>query len=104
MKATSAKPTRQPPGSANDDLRIRDLLGKNVRWGLRPRVAIIGFPSDEGIRRNGGRWGAAKGPAAIREELYRLTPDARSYPAFVDLLKNSTDLGDIEITNDLRAD
>jgi formiminoglutamase len=104
MEPASAEPVRKPPASANDDFRIGDLLGKNLLRGLRPRVAIVGFPSDEGIRRNGGRQGAAKAPAAIREELYRLTPDARSYAAFVDLLENSTDLGDTEITNDLRAD
>src|ERR1700680_1740350 len=104
MKPASAEPGRKPPASANDDCRIGDLLGKNLRRGLRPRVAIIGFPSDEGIRRNGGRLGAAKAPAAIREELYRLTPDARTHDAFVDLLENSTDLGDTEITKDLRDD
>ncbi|MGW5124854.1 formimidoylglutamase [Streptomyces sp. NPDC004069] len=34
-----------------------------------PGLALIGFRSDEGVRRNGGRPGAADGPAAIRRAL-----------------------------------
>src|SRR5262249_12850813 len=33
-----------------------------------------GFPQDAGVRRNGGRVGAAAAPDAIRSWLYRLTP------------------------------
>ena len=32
-------------------------------------VALLGFASDEGVERNGGRQGAAAGPAALREAL-----------------------------------
>ena len=35
-------------------------------------MAIVGFASDEGVRRNGGRVGAAEGPAAIRLALASL--------------------------------
>lgn len=35
-------------------------------------IAFIGFCSDEGIRRNKGRVGAAKGPSSIRHELTNL--------------------------------
>jgi formiminoglutamase len=35
---------------------------------------LIGFPQDEGVRRNGGRPGAAQAPGAIRHWLYRLMP------------------------------
>ena len=35
-------------------------------------VVLLGCPQDEGVRRNGGRTGAAAGPDAIRERLYRL--------------------------------
>ncbi len=42
---------------------------------LRPgRAVLVGFPQDEGVRRNGGRPGAAEAPAEIRRWLYRLTP------------------------------
>jgi formiminoglutamase len=35
---------------------------------------LVGFPQDEGVRRNLGRPGAAQAPQAIRHWLYRLTP------------------------------
>ena len=35
-------------------------------------VALLGFASDEGVRRNQGRTGAAKGPSSIRKELRNL--------------------------------
>ncbi len=37
-------------------------------------IVIIGCPQDEGVRRSGGRVGAALAPEAIRSEFYRLTP------------------------------
>jgi formiminoglutamase len=51
----------------------------------------VGFPQDEGVRRNQGRPGSADAPSAIRPWLYRLTPCA------VDLL----DVGNVRITGDL---
>lgn len=38
----------------------------------RGGVALIGFACDEGVRRNGGRPGAAQGPAALRAALANL--------------------------------
>ena len=68
------------------------------------RVAILGFPSDEGVRRNGGRVGAAHAPAAIRDALGRMTPDGRAPGPFVRLLEHTADLGDVDVTGDLEAD
>jgi formiminoglutamase len=65
------------PSSRPDDPRLGDVM---ERWAgqaeaLRPgRPVTVGFPQDEGIRRNGGRVGAAKAPDAIRTFLYRLVP------------------------------
>lgn len=36
-------------------------------------VVILGCPQDEGVRRNGGRVGAANAPAEIRRALYKLS-------------------------------
>jgi formiminoglutamase len=36
-------------------------------------VVILGCPQDEGVRRNGGRAGAALAPAEIRRALYKLS-------------------------------
>ncbi|HYT87823.1 MAG TPA: formimidoylglutamase [Gemmataceae bacterium] len=38
------------------------------------RPVLVGFPQDEGVRRNHGRVGAAAGPRDIRHALWRLTP------------------------------
>jgi len=37
-------------------------------------VKILGYPDDEGIFLNGGKLGAAHGPAEIRKALYKMTP------------------------------
>jgi formiminoglutamase len=42
---------------------------------LQPgRAVLVGFPQDEGVRRNGGRTGAALAPQEIRRWLGRLGP------------------------------
>lgn len=40
--------------------------------GAAPGVAVLGFASDEGVRRNHGRVGAAEGPASLRKALSSL--------------------------------
>ncbi|MEM0963369.1 MAG: formimidoylglutamase [Bacteroidota bacterium] len=85
------------------DPRLRDWL-RDAPLRSDTRVAIVGFPSDEGVRRNGGRPGAADGPLAIREALHRMTPDARDPGPFSALLDQTADLGDIDVTGDLEAD
>lgn len=50
----------------------------------RPGVALLGFASDAGVRRNHGRPGAAEGPVALRRALANLAwhgDDARLYDA-----------------------
>jgi len=87
------------PATAEDDPRIGHLLGPSERsW-----VTLVGFPSDEGVRRNGGRPGAAAGPAEIRRWLYRMTPDASS-TRFTRLIEHTHDLGDVAVTGALEAD
>ena len=94
----------RPPDTAQDDPRLGHLIGKAVEDPLKARAVIIGFPSDEGVRRNGGRVGAAAGPDAIREQFYKLTPDPRYHDAFVELLENTIDLGNLAVTGELEKD
>jgi formiminoglutamase len=96
----------RPPDNAADDPRLGHLLGRRVNEGSPPRVILLGFPSDAGVRRNGGRPGAAAAPAELRRFLARLTPDPRAGPAFVDLLEHTADLGDVAVSadGDLEAD
>ncbi len=104
------RPTVPAPDTAPDDPRLgrwlaaqRDADGARPA-GAGPAVALVGFPSDEGVRRNGGRPGAAAGPDAIRRALYRLTPDAEHPDAFAALLDRTADLGDVPVTGDVEAD
>jgi formiminoglutamase len=83
------------------DPRLRDLLG---RHGGEPDVVLIGFPSDEGVARNGGRVGAAAGPAAIREALGRMTPDVCDPGPFTELSERTRDLGDVALSGDVERD
>jgi formiminoglutamase len=86
-------------GTAADDPRIGHLLGHEVSADHWPLVALIGFPCDEGVRRNHAREGAAAAPDAIRDALYRLTPDED--PAFTRLLARTADLGNLALATDL---
>jgi formiminoglutamase len=69
---------------------------------------LIGFPQEEGIRRNHGRPGAAQAPDEIRRWLYRLTPAdceaglSLGEPALVDL-GNLRIVGTLEDTQEALA-
>jgi formiminoglutamase len=68
---------------------------------LRPgRPVLVGFPQDEGVRRNQGRPGAAAAPEAIRRWLYRLTPYDGATGADLAGL-GLLDLGNLRIHGDL---
>src|SRR5437867_1737111 len=69
-------PQPEPVAHHPDDPRLSDVIEvwRGDLAALRPgRAVLIGFPQDEGVRRNHGRPGAAEGPRAIRQWLYRLT-------------------------------
>jgi formiminoglutamase len=89
--------------TAPDDPRMGRLLASRLGPKENPRAVILGFPSDEGVRRNGGRVGAAGGPRAIRAALYRLAADPR-LDQFEEFLGRTRDLGDLEISRNLEAD
>src|SRR5437868_435517 len=60
-----------------DDPRLGEVIEfwRGDPAALRPgRAVLVGFPQDEGVRRNHGRVGAAAAPHDIRHALYRLTP------------------------------
>lgn len=100
MKEESPDPQVSRASSA-EDLRIGDLLGKDLKRRSRPRVAILGMPSDDGVRRNGGRPGACFGPSAIRRWLYRFTVGPEGQGPFPELVRQTRDLGNLELAGDL---
>lgn len=59
----------------NTDPRFADVIvTPDTLDGRVPDIVIIGVPTDEGIRRNGGRPGASHAPDAIRSYFAKLTP------------------------------
>lgn len=90
------------PASAPDDPRLGDLLGRSVDGATA--VVIAGFPVDEGVRRNGGRPGAAEAPAEIRRWLLRMTVDPRLAMAMTACLARVVDLGDLLPSGSLERD
>ena len=98
----TAKPDTAMPGGAAPDPRLGRWIRENDP--ANARVVLVGFPSDEGVRRNGGRPGAAEGPDAIRQALFKLTPDALHPEPFAALLAATADAGDVDVTGDLEQD
>src|SRR5262245_49643945 len=88
-----------------DDPRLGDVVqhwdGQPCKISARQPV-LIGFPCDEGVRRNQGRPGAAAAPRAIREQLYRLTSWDGAGKIGVDLASlKLLDLGNIRVQTSL---
>ena len=68
---------------------------------LRPgQPVLVGFPQDEGVRRNRGRPGAADAPSAIRHWLYRLTRWDAARGTDLDTL-DLLDVGNLRVIGDL---
>lgn len=95
-------PTVAMPERRAGDVRVGHLLNDEPRG--TTKVAILGFPSDAGVERNGGRAGASLAPALIRHHLYRLTPPGNAPDRFEELLRSTIDLGDVACTGDVAAD
>ncbi|WJY69001.1 formimidoylglutamase [Corynebacterium auris] len=67
--------TPPAPWSGRDDgpgpqhARWHSVIDTEGGGPWRDSVAVLGFASDEGVERNGGRQGAARGPEALRAAL-----------------------------------
>jgi formiminoglutamase len=102
---TRLEPARPPTDLPHraDDPRLGEVVEywRGDAAALRPgRPVLIGFPQDEGVRRNGGRIGAAAAPGEIRQWLYRLTPGDPASDC--DLTQSPPlDAGDVRVTADL---
>lgn len=56
-----------------NDRRLGEVVKTDLAAYAAAEVVLLGYPYDEGSRRNGARVGAAAGPHAIREQFYKLT-------------------------------
>jgi len=92
------------PVTDPQDPRVGRLLGSGLSGPEEALCVLVGFPVDEGVRRNGGRPGAAQGPSALRRALARLTPDPARWEGFVNLLRRTWDLGDLVPSGELTED
>lgn len=78
----------------SNDPRLSDLI-LPASDAATADVVILGIPTDEGIRRNGGRVGAKEAPNEIRKWLGKLTPFAGPhFKRHLDEIRIA-DLGDI---------
>lgn len=99
LRKANVSPVRTDP----DDPRVGSLLG-TATTPEEAEVVVVGFPTDEGVRRNGGRPGAADGPDALRRALWTMAPDAERYDDYAGLLARTADLGNLATSGDLEAD
>ena len=81
--------------SRNDknDPCLGEIVGRDQNDYAAANLVILGCPQDEGVRRNNGRPGAEHGPAAIREQFYKLTP--------FNIKQKIFDVGDVKIGSSL---
>jgi len=77
---------------ADNDPRLSDLLSDDSS---SPAAVLIGFPQDEGVKRNGGRPGAAKAPDLIRQFLLKMTPHSVYHERHSRFLNTLFDAGNI---------
>ena len=56
----------------HNDLRLGEIVPQ-IKYD-EAKIVILGCPQDEGVRRSGGREGAADAPEAVRSQFYKLTP------------------------------
>ena len=101
-EATGPAPvwTGRHDGDGPEHARWHQLVRGEDADPAEPHVALLGFCSDEGVRRNRGRIGAADGPAALRRALAPLALHGPLARGEVEL----HDLGDAEtVGEDLEA-
>jgi len=79
-------------GSNPDDPRIK--LPACPERNLRDGILFLGFPHDEGVARNGGRIGAAGGPAVVRGFLSQKMGAVVNFEYGIDLRHSKVNLGD----------
>ncbi|WP_442904312.1 formimidoylglutamase [Glutamicibacter sp.] len=78
-------------GSGAQHLRWNQLVTAQQSGDIQDSVALLGFCSDAGVKRNQGRVGASDGPAALRAALS---------PMAIHNQRELVDLGDVVVEGD----
>nr|NLI51189.1 formimidoylglutamase [Propionibacterium sp.] len=102
----SAPWTGRDDGPGDQHARWHSVIGPAAP-GVGADVMVVGFCSDEGVRRNLGRPGAVDGPAAVRAALAQLAAPRRadgSVPALADAGDVLVGDGDLEGAQELLGD
>lgn len=89
-----------PDENTDKDIRLADLLNQSENVWCR----LVGFPSDVGVRINGGRPGAAEAPGHIRHHLYKFTSHPKYKVNHQTFLESVHDAGDLDCSGDVAAD
>jgi len=84
------------------DVRLGDLMTEEKSGD--ELVQLIGFPSDEGVKINGGRPGSSKAPGLIFEQLKKLTPHAEYGENHTELLKRTAGFTYVLCTGNVEND
>lgn len=72
-----------PPSSCYFQImQMLNLLDHKTIENKKPMFALLGFKSDEGIRRNQGRLGAVEGPVSLRQALGKLPIQHHNFDCF----------------------
>ncbi len=83
------------------DVRLGEWVIPTDKITARQKIkqaVVFGYPDDQGVTKNRGRSGAAKGPDSIRKELYKLTiPADLIWEKKLSLL----DLGNIAVSSEI---
>ncbi|WP_158278716.1 formimidoylglutamase [Rhodohalobacter mucosus] len=87
---------------ATSDLRINEVIGTNTSGA--EKASLIGFPSDKGVRINGGRTGAAKAPEQIFNRLMQLTLHPQHNELHTVLLRHVSHPHMLHCTGNVAAD
>jgi formiminoglutamase len=68
-----------------NDIRLGEIVSSRPDDYAAAQVVLLGCPQDEGVRRNGGRPGAAQAPTEIRRYFYKLAASVEPMPQIFDL-------------------
>lgn len=85
-----------------NDRRLGECVHRSGTGYENADVVILGYPQDEGVRRNQGRIGAAKAPDEIRRMLYRMAQLPQSGINLCDI-GNTRILDRLEATHEIHA-